>query len=201
MTIDKEVNPRFESTFKVYKHVFPNGKIYIGITSRSLNQRWQHGKGYSGYVRKAIDKYGWDNIKHFVLVGDFTEDEAKLKERQLIAKYNSNNPEFGYNLTQGGDGTLGFTQPEHVRYAVSKANSERLWSEESRQKSSKAKLGCTFSEEHKRKIGDSRRGKPGCVHTEEFKQRVSQQFKGKRFTQEHKDKISAALKGRKKVVT
>lgn len=47
MTVDKEVNPLFESTFKVYKHVFPNGKIYIGITSRSLNQRWQHGKRFT----------------------------------------------------------------------------------------------------------------------------------------------------------
>lgn len=26
MVINKEVNPRFEKTYKVYKHVFPNGK-------------------------------------------------------------------------------------------------------------------------------------------------------------------------------
>ena len=80
MVINKEVNPRFEKTYKIYKHVFPNGKVYIGITSQSLNSRWNSGKGYgNSLVGKAIKKYGWDNIKHYVLKGDFTEDEAKLK--------------------------------------------------------------------------------------------------------------------------
>lgn len=44
MTIDKEVNPRFEKTYKVYKHIFPNGKVYVGITSQPLNCRWRSGK-------------------------------------------------------------------------------------------------------------------------------------------------------------
>lgn len=200
MTIDKEVNPRFEKTYKVYKHVFPNGKVYVGITSQTLDQRWQGGRGYSGFVRKAIDKYGWDNIKHYVLVGDFTESEAKAKERFLIAKYHSNEPKFGYNQTNGGDGTVGFHQPDHVRAAVATANSRRVWSKESKQRSSQAKLGKTFTEEHKRKIGEAIKGKTGRPHTEEFKQMVSQQFKGKPLTQEHKNKIAAALRGRKRVV-
>lgn len=201
MTIDKEVNPRFEKTYKVYKHVSPNGKVYIGITSQSLNSRWNSGKGYgNNLVGKAINKYGWDNIKHYVLKGDFTEDEAKLKERELIAKYKSNQYEYGYNQTAGGDGTLGFKQPQYVKDAVAQANSSRIWFEKSRQRSSQSKLGKCFTEEHKRKIGESRRGKPGAAHTEEFKYMVSRMFKGKPKTQEHRDKISAALKGRKRVV-
>lgn len=55
MVINKEVNPRFEKTYKVYKHVFPNGKVYIGITSQSLDSRWNSGKGYgNNLVGKAI---------------------------------------------------------------------------------------------------------------------------------------------------
>lgn len=200
MIINKEINPRFEKTWKVYKHIFPLGKIYVGITSRQLNERWQSGKGYSGLVRKAIDKYGWDNIDHYVLKGDFTEDEAKQKEIELIHKYNSNNISYGYNQTSGGDGTVGFIQPDYARKAVSVANHERIWSKESRERSSNSKKGIPFTEEHKKKIGNSRRGKRGCIHTEEFKANVSKQFKGKPLTQEHKDKISAALKGRKKVI-
>lgn len=196
MTIDKEVNPRFE----VYIHLFPNGKRYVGITCQGVFNRWNHGRGYSGYVRKAIDKYGWENIRHFVLKKSFTEEQAKQKEKQLIAKYQSNTPKFGYNQTEGGDGTVGFKQPQYVKDAVAKSNSERVWSEESKKRSSEAKLGKPFTEEHKRKIGKSRKGKPGCKHTDEFKEMVSNMFKGKPFTQEHRDKISASLKGRKKVV-
>lgn len=33
--------------FCVYKHLFPNGKCYIGITSMSPNKRWNNGHGYS----------------------------------------------------------------------------------------------------------------------------------------------------------
>lgn len=196
MTIDKEVNPRFE----VYIHLFPNGKRYVGITCQGVFDRWNHGRGYSGYVRKAIDKYGWENIRHFVLKKSFTEEQAKQKEKQLIAKHQSNTPKFGYNQTEGGDGTVGFKQPQYVKDAVAKSNSERIWSEESKKRSSEAKLGKSFTEEHKRKIGKARKGKPGCKHTDEFKEMVSNMFKGKPFTQEHRDKISASLKGRKKVI-
>lgn len=176
MVVDKEVNPRFESTFKVYKHVFPNGKIYIGITSRSLNQRWQHGKGYSGYVRKAIDKYGWDNIKHFVLVGDFTEDEAKLKERQLIAKYHSNQYEFGYNLTEGGDGSPGYKHTEKAKEKMRAAAHRRVWTEESRRKESISVKKTweyrdrTVSEETRRKISAANKGR---ILSEETRKRMS----------------------------
>lgn len=186
--------------YKVYIHVFPNNKKYVGITSRSLQERWCDGKGYSGFVRKAIDKYGWENTKHFVYKQELTEEQAKLKEKELIAKYKTMDSRYGYNLTAGGDGSCGFHQPEHVKKAVAEANSKRVWSKESRQKASQSKVGKKFSEEHKRKIGEARKGKPGVKYTEEMRQRVSKQFKGKPFTQEHKDKISAALKGRKRVV-
>lgn len=32
--------------FCVYEHLFPNGKRYIGITSKNLEARWENGNGY-----------------------------------------------------------------------------------------------------------------------------------------------------------
>ena len=56
--------------FIVYRHVNEvNGKVYIGITCQSLNDRWRNGKGYgkSTHFAHAIQKYGWDNFEHEIL--------------------------------------------------------------------------------------------------------------------------------------
>ena len=61
--------------YKVYKHTFPNGKIYIGITSKkNVKRRWGNGgSGYKDqtYMRNAINKYGWENVKHEILYEEF----------------------------------------------------------------------------------------------------------------------------------
>ena len=88
----------------VYKHTFPNDKVYIGITSyEKPNGRWRNGKGYkSQYVYRAINKYGWENIKHEILFENLSKVEAEAKEVELIAKYKSNNSKYGYNIENGG---------------------------------------------------------------------------------------------------
>lgn len=100
--------------FCVYRHIFPNGKSYIGITSKKPNQRWENGKGYSktgqNAIYNAIRKYGWENIKHEILFNNLTFEEARNKERELIVKYHTYiyyKDSNGYNMTLGGEGTLG----------------------------------------------------------------------------------------------
>ena len=91
--------------YKVYKHTFPNAKVYIGITSyKNVNYRWQNGKGYKTqeFMRKAIEKYGWDNIKHEVLFENLTKEQAEHKEIELISLYKSCNKNYGYNVDNGG---------------------------------------------------------------------------------------------------
>ena len=89
-----------------------NNKVYIGITNRKPEHRW--GKNGSKYNKKqpafynAIQKYGWDNFEHIIFADNLTEHEAKHMEIMLIALYKSNcckykNPEYGYNMTDGGD--------------------------------------------------------------------------------------------------
>lgn len=95
----------------VYRHIFPNGKSYIGITSQKPEYRWgKQGKNYSmqPLVYNAIKKYGWDNIKHLILFRELTADEANKKEQELIKEYHSYYLDElgpGYNMTLGGEGS------------------------------------------------------------------------------------------------
>ena len=99
----------------VYMHIFPNGKKYIGITCKSPNGRWEGGTGYSvksqPIMYHAIQKYGWNNVEHKILYQNLTYEKAIEIEKQLIAQYKTNCKRygctFGYNMTDGGEGTLG----------------------------------------------------------------------------------------------
>lgn len=88
----------------VYKHTSPSGKVYIGITGQSPEKRWSNGSGYHAHpFRRAIEKYGWENIRHEILCEGLTLEEANQKEIELIAEYDSTNREKGYNITLGGN--------------------------------------------------------------------------------------------------
>ena len=93
------------NNYCVYKHTFPNGKVYIGITRQKPERRWNRGRGYeqSTYMWNAIQKYGWENIKHEILYEGLTKEEAENKEIELIAKYKSNDSIHGYNIANGGN--------------------------------------------------------------------------------------------------
>lgn len=89
--------------FLVYMHTTPNGKRYIGITKSTAKSRWKNGKGYeTQFFYKAIQKYGWENIKHEILFENLTKEEAEAKEVELIAFYKTNQKEYGYNVENGG---------------------------------------------------------------------------------------------------
>ena len=80
-----------------------NGKKYIGISVQKPSRRWRKdGEGYDGCPKfyKAIQKYGWDNFNHEILLKGLTQQEANEKEKEYIAKYNT--IENGYNILVGG---------------------------------------------------------------------------------------------------
>lgn len=112
------------SNYCVYKHTCPNGKVYIGITKQEPLKRWQYrGNGYrnNDHFYRAIKKYGWANIKHEILFNGLTKEEAEQKEVELIARYKSNEYEFGYNVANGGN-AVGYIADEQQQ-AVTLGNS------------------------------------------------------------------------------
>ncbi len=102
-----------DNQWKVYYHLFPNGKYYIGITSEPrVENRWQNGAGYlTQPVYEAIKKYGWTNIEHGLIASDLTFEEANNFEALLIKKLNTILPN-GYNATYGGEGTTYYSDAD-----------------------------------------------------------------------------------------
>ena len=100
--------------YSLYKHTFPNGKVYVGITSQDPEKRWENGKGYlrlnkSGEpmqkkMYNAIKKYGWKNVLHEILAVTNSKREIEDLERKYITEiYHSDKKEFGYNIDCGGN--------------------------------------------------------------------------------------------------
>lgn len=91
----------------VYKITFPNKKIYIGISNNIYRRMLQHNTDFRNDlpIERAIQKYG--KITEFDILEFINpEDRELMRERQIywIKKYNSNKKEFGYNVSEGGDG-------------------------------------------------------------------------------------------------
>lgn len=122
----------------VYIHRnFFNNKCYIGITSKSPQCRWGNdGKNYKkkkSVFSMALQKYpDWDNDwEHIIFNNQLTEQEAKHMERLLIALYQTNcckytNPSYGYNMTDGGDGTVGWKAAEETKRKIGAKTRQRL---------------------------------------------------------------------------
>ena len=171
-------------------HTSPSNKVYIGITSQDPKKRWGNGSNYSKqkYFYAAIQKYGWKNIKHEVLFSNLTEKEAKQKEVELIAKYNSTDRDYGYNLTLGGDGVKGYAPTEETKQRI-KATMKRLnLNPEFRERLRLAHkrgeehpfYGKSLSAEHIEKLRISHLGKKRGPHKEETKIKIANANRGKK---------------------
>lgn len=91
----------------VYKIVFPNNKIYIGISNNIYRRMLQHNSDFRNDlpIEKAIKKYG--KISEFDILEEINPENRSFmrqREKYWIAKYKSNIKEFGYNISNGGDG-------------------------------------------------------------------------------------------------
>lgn len=178
--------------YTVYCHTNKiNGKRYVGITKQKPEVRWCNGHGYdTQYFRRAIDKYGWEEFTHEILFTNLTEDAAKQKEIELIAKWDLTNPSKGYNITMGGDGTANYHHTESAKLKMSIAKMGTKIPDSVKVKMSKSALGKTKSDatrkkmseyakhrnpEHKRKLSENQhnnKGRLGKHNTDEQKRMV-----------------------------
>lgn len=185
-----------ERKYSVYRHVFPDGKCYVGMTGRKLTQRW--GKGGKGYRRKknnrymqpemakATLKYDWDTeVIHEVIAEGLTKTEAEAMEIELIRKYNSDDPEFGYNTYEGRkppqtskdkmsesrkgekNGFYGRHHSEDAKNKIGNANKNRKRSEEEKKKISESvkKNRKPISDEGRKKISEINKRPVICIET------------------------------------
>lgn len=120
--------------FCVYCHTnLTNGKKYIGQTCNKPENRWSNGNGYKTqtYFYNAIQKYGWDGFRHEILFDGLTQEEANFYEIKMIAEFNSTNPNYGYNITSGGNILTGESNPFYGKHHT----------EETKAKMSASKIG------------------------------------------------------------
>ena len=131
-------------SYSVYKHTTPSGKVYIGITSKPVEERWLNGRGYARneHFWNAIKKYGWDNIEHRVLVSGLSKEEASEVEKMYIALYRSHEIKHGYNLTEGGETGIIHTMESRRKLSASKMGK-------------RYNIGVPFTEERKRHMSEN----------------------------------------------
>jgi group I intron endonuclease len=93
---------------------------------------------------------------------------------------------------KGNANMLGKHHSEESKKKMSETH--KSMSEETKDKMREAKLGKFLTEEHKRKIGESGKGRR---HTEETKKEMNKAKKGIPLSEEHRKKLSEAHKGEK----
>lgn len=181
--------------YKVYKHTFPNGKIYIGVTIQNPNERWLNGKGYhhNSYMVNAINKYGWENIKHEILFDNLTKEQAEQKEIELISLFKSNKRDFGYNIEAGGyyNGKMS----QETKNKISKKMKGRKLSPEAIEKIKIKNIGRKLSDETKEKIRKAHIGRKGWHRTYEHNENMRKSLTGKKRSPEICKKFSEIRKG------
>lgn len=200
----------------VYLHTFPNGKVYVGVTSRTPNRRWGlNGQGYCNnrYMWNAINKYGWENVEHTILLNGLNREEASQAEQYFIAKYDATNRKKGYNFTTGGvhyefseDVKAKMRGPKNLSDEarnVFRENGKRNYEKylkgrrqtpEEIKKMSETKRGVKQSEEVRKKRGEALKNKwaqQGGL-SEEHKQKLRQASTGRKHSEEAIEKMRAA---------
>lgn len=116
----------------IYCLTSPSGKKYIGQTTRFRLRMNGHNTDRLNPAKKnlplylAISKYGWQNFtKEKLVEGVDDPDLLNLLECEFIAQYLQDGHEL-YNLTSGGEGTLGWCPPVEWRERRSE-NSRTQW--------------------------------------------------------------------------
>jgi group I intron endonuclease len=101
-----------------------NGKVYVGQSIDIENRFNDHFKSLRNnnhtnkYLQAVYNKYGEDIFECGIIE---VCDENELDDREIywISYLNSNDNQYGYNLTIGGDGTRGYVYTEEVKKKMS----------------------------------------------------------------------------------
>lgn len=167
-----------------------NGKKYIGQkkSTKFLNERYL---GSGALLAKAIEKYGKENFKVSLICECESKEELNEMEIYYIKLYDAqNNPNF-YNLAPGGESGVGGPKFKGHKHTD---ESRRKISENNKGEKN-AFYGKKHTEETKQHMKEMAKHRKPV--SDETRQKLSQIRKGRKFTEEHKRKISEAQKGEK----
>lgn len=165
--------------YYVYIHTNKiNQKRYVGLTKQDPEKRWANGTHYtnSTHFKHAIEKYGWDNFDHVIYAKDLSAEEASKLEIELIKKYKTTDPDYGYNLDSGGSFTKhSEITKDRIRKRIKGIKRSDETKEKIRQASTGNKncLGRKQTEESKRKNADAHRNKTHTV-SEDARRKMSE---------------------------
>lgn len=189
-----------------------NNKIYIGLTKKARpSDRFSQHRYLARHLKendksllhKAMAKYGVDNFT-FTVIEEVENELMPIREQYWIQEYNSQQPN-GYNITEGGEGTPGFSRPqaqeerkkrsisnkqffqEHpeVREVV-RERTKQLWqNDEYRQKVTESNK--RFYAEHPDMFRGENNPFYGKHHTEETIQKIRSKSKCQAIAQLNKD--------------
>lgn len=181
----KDVEKIKRKVWSVYILTSPDGKVYVGTTTKKPKHRWENGHGYRHNKELSSDilKYGWDNFDKKV-IGEFdSENTAYEIEKFLIKWMDSTNRDKGYNKSTGGKYTFsGVKMSDEQKNKIRKSLSghkvtpeqkekmrvalKRRWSsKEGREKLLKKMKGRKLSNDTRRKMSLSRKKKVICIET------------------------------------
>lgn len=133
----------------LYQISFPNGKSYIGITTKAPEHRFAEHRyssvpsGLDNAVNRAIRKHGLANISFRTLA--IADEPSYLLdlERKAIAAYGTHGA-GGYNMTAGGVGIFGYRHTAATRQAMSAKRKGRKISPRQVEALSKRMVGNTY---------------------------------------------------------
>lgn len=180
-----------------------NNKMYIGqsvnVNKRKSYHLWllRNNSHFNPKLQNAFNKYGEENFE-FVILEKCNKEELDDKEIEYINRYNTTNN--GYNICEGGEGSLGRTLSEETKQKISNANTGRKQDEVAKKRKSEAMKELWKTAEYRKKMKQRPKPKPwnkGRRLTEEEKKHLSEKLKGRRITEEHKKKLHELYKGEK----
>lgn len=204
-------------TVFIYKYTNKiNGKIYIGLTTRTVEIRHkEHLKDINNgsYFHRVMKKYGINNFKLETLCECNNFEELKEAEKFYIKKFNSfanANKSNGYNLTMGGEGTIGFNHSDKTRLGLSVAKIEFYKhnihpafgvnkTEENKEKQRKIMSDGRYDGEKNPYYGKKHSKEIRSVMSEKAKTRCAEgrhNWKGNKHTEESKRLIGSYHKGK-----
>lgn len=156
-----------------------NNKLYVG-SAVNMRARWQkhlsklrHNKHDNSHLQNAYNTYGSENFVFEII--EHVQDKSKLIEREQHYIDALNVINDGYNICPFAGNTLGVYHTEESKKKMSIAH--RNISDETRKKMSESgKKRAPMSEETRKKMSELHKNR---VFTEEHRKHLSESLKGK----------------------